>query len=435
MNSYDFVLNKDKLFNPLYYKIKNCNTRFIVNYGGAGSGKSVAQHQHELLLQLSTDCNYDTLFIRKESNDLEDSCYKLLTNLAKKYDCYDEFNWTFSNAKRQIKNKSTGHVMLFKGINDSEKLKSIVGIKRIIVEEANQLEFEDFLELNRRARGMEDIQIVFLLNPINVNHWIKTKIIEGIAYSKKLTVIHTTYKDNKFLTEDDREELENLKLVDENHYRIYCLGQWGIDDPEKLFAKDYKQDKHFGKTFNELYSRDHEIYLAWDFNIQNTCLAIQNIDGAINVLREYHIKGYDLQMLSELIKKDFPGHLYIVNGDASGRSGSALTTGNVSAYHMLRGYLNIGNYSFHVPNANPSHLNSRLLTNLIFKFSEVNICKDCVQLDNDLMSCEIDDRGSLDTYKKKHPDRSHWQDPLRYHFHFEHYSKIKMIGIKEYAEE
>ena len=38
----------------------------------------------------------------------------------------------------------------------------------------------------------------------------------------------STYKDNKFLTEDDKKALEDLKLTDEYVYNVYCLGQWGI---------------------------------------------------------------------------------------------------------------------------------------------------------------------------------------------------------------
>jgi phage terminase large subunit len=427
---YDFVTNRHKLFNPLFYKLKNSKTRIVTNYGGAGSGKSVAQHQLELLLQLSSDCDYDTLFVRKYATDIYDSCYTLLQNLAKKYGIYDEFDWVFSNSKRQITNKTTGQRILFKGLDDTEKIKSIAGIKRIVFEEASQGEFEDFLELNRRARGMEGIQIFLLFNPINVNHWIKTKIIDGEAFQDDLTVLHTTYKDNKFLTDQDRKQLELLETIDYNHYRIYCLGEWGIDDPEKLFAKDYDSAKHYGKSFRELYNSNLEVYLSYDFNITNTCLAIQINGEAINVLKEYHIKGYDLFMLCELLKKEFSGHRFIINGDASGKGGSALSRGNESGYEIIKSCMGVTWDSFFVPGVNPSHLNSRLLTNIIFKMYQINISNECVELHNDLISVEIDNNGSIDPYKKKHPERSHWLDPLRYHLNAHHSSKLKDLGLK-----
>ncbi len=432
---FDFVTNRHKLFNKLFYILRKVVTRFVINYGGAGSGKSVAQHQHELLLQLESTCDFDTLFIRKNASDIYDSCYKLLETLARRYNIYDEFEWVFSNQKRQITNKKTGHRILFKGVDDPEKLKSIQGIKRIIVEEASQLDFKDFLELNRRARGMEGIQIVLLFNPINVNHWIKVKLIDSAAYNKRMTVIKTTYKDNKFLTDADREELEALKDVDYNHYRIYCLGEWGIEDPDKLFAKNYSQAKHFGKSFESLYRPDLDIYLAWDFNIQNTCLAIQSdIDSStINVLREYHFKGVDIYNLCTIILKDFGHHHIIINGDASGNGRSALTSDNDTAYHILKSSLGLDWSQFRVPSVNPSHQNSRTLTNLVFKFCNVNISSECKQLDTDLISIEIDDKGSMEPYKKKNAERSHWADPLRYFIQAEYSHISKVLEIKKTA--
>lgn len=423
---YDFSTHKDKLFNSLFYKLKNCKSRIVVNYGGAGSGKSVAQHQLEHLLQLDSSCNFDTLFVRKNAADIYDSCFTLLKSLSNKYDTYEKFNWVYSNSKRQIENKETGHRILFKGMDDSEKLKSIVGIKRIVVEEASQLDFADFLELNRRARGFEDIQIFLLLNPININHWIKTKIIDHPAYRDDLTVFKTTYKDNKFLTDQDRKELERLKDIDENQYNIYALGEWGIDDPNKLFAKDYSPAKHFGKSFESLYQKDLEIFLAWDFNVDNTCYAIQNYGNTINVLKEYHIKGYDLQMLCKQIKKEFPNHEFIINGDASGNARSALTTGNATAYNLLHTYLGFSwDFQFKVPKANPSHLNSRFQTNVVLKFCDVNISSDCKELDMDLRAVEVDDNGSMNAYKTKHPERTHYLDCFRYHLNAHHKDKLR----------
>ena len=36
------------------------------------------------------------------------------------------------------------------------------------------------------------------------------------------------YKDNKFLNDDDKKALEDLKYTDEYTYNVYCLGQWGV---------------------------------------------------------------------------------------------------------------------------------------------------------------------------------------------------------------
>jgi phage terminase large subunit len=84
---------------------------------------------------------------------------------------------------------------------------------------------QDINQLKVRLRGGKSKkQMVLSFNPINIQHWIKRHFIDsGLA-----TVCFSTYKDNKFLTEDDRKALEDLRLVDEYTWRVYANGEWGI---------------------------------------------------------------------------------------------------------------------------------------------------------------------------------------------------------------
>ena len=93
------------------------------------------------------------------------------------------------------------------------------------MEEATECLESDINQLKVRLRGGKSKkQMVLSFNPINIQHWIKAHFIDsGLA-----TVCFSTYKDNKFLTDDDRKALEDLKRTDEYTYNVYCLGQWGI---------------------------------------------------------------------------------------------------------------------------------------------------------------------------------------------------------------
>jgi phage terminase large subunit len=93
------------------------------------------------------------------------------------------------------------------------------------VEEATECLEADINQLKVRLRGGKSKkQMVLSFNPINIQHWIKKHFIDsGLA-----TVCFSTYKDNKFLTDDDRKALEDLKYTDEYTYEVYCLGKWGI---------------------------------------------------------------------------------------------------------------------------------------------------------------------------------------------------------------
>lgn len=83
----------------------------------------------------------------------------------------------------------------------------------------------DINQLKVRLRGGDsDKQMVLSFNPVNANHWIKKHFIDsGLA-----TVCHSTYKDNKFLTDEDKRVLEDFKNTDPYYYDVYCLGLWGV---------------------------------------------------------------------------------------------------------------------------------------------------------------------------------------------------------------
>ena len=125
--------------------------------------------------------------------------------------------------------KLTGNEVAFAGLDDVEKIKSITfsngELTDIWVEEATECQESDINQLKVRLRGGKTKkQIVLSFNPINIQHWIKKHFIDsGLA-----TVCFSTYKDNKFLTDDDRKALEDLQFIDEYTYEVYCLGKWGI---------------------------------------------------------------------------------------------------------------------------------------------------------------------------------------------------------------
>jgi len=365
----DFKTHQDKLFTNVFKKIQKANTRIVVSYGGAGSSKSVSQHQLELINLLTAD--YDILFIRKYSTDIHDSCYTLLKKIAQDWGITHLFTWTFSNAKRQILNTRTGHRILFKGIDDAEKLKSIVGIKRIVFEEASQGIFPDFLELMRRMRGMPDIQLILILNPISENHWIKTKIIDSGAYEDVLTIIKSTYRDNQFLLPEDIKELERLKDIDENQYRIYVEAEWGIEDKSGKFCYAYSKQKHSVKTYLD---NSYPIWLSFDFNRDPiTCGIIQDYDNKIRVIEAIKLHDSNIYALCEFIRAKYPNALFMVTGDATGRNSSALVQDALNYYTVIQQELSLNDGQLVVPSINPKIIENKVLVNALLQNYPVEI--------------------------------------------------------------
>lgn len=409
----DFQTHKDKLFNKSFYEIRKAKTRYVVVYGSANSGKSVSAHQSELVNLLTAD--YDILFIRKFASDLKDSCYALLEQQAKRFGIYDLFSWRFSNALREIENRRTGHKILLKGIDDPDKLKSIVGIKRIVIEEADKLVFEDFLELDRRARGQEGIQIVVIYNPISEKHWIKTTLRNPAhVYFPDTTILRFNYQDNKFCTEADKKALENLKMISENHYRIYALGEDGIEDKQMKFAWAFDENNHtkYGVEFNP----DEILWLSFDFNVNPmTCGAFQYYDNTLRAIKCFKLENSNTWEMCARIKAEYPNCLYMVTGDASGENLNAAYRDEMHNYRIIQQELNLNTQQLQVPVKNPSIDTNQILVNAVLLNIPVEIDKDnCQPLIFDLNYVEVDHKKDIIKDRTTERKKSDFLDLFRY---------------------
>ncbi len=220
----------NKLFNPLIWKLQRAKTRYVVSYGGAGSSKSYSQTQYEIIKCLQK--TEKLLVIRKVNSTLKDSVISLFKAILNDWglqSLYDE------NKTDQVITFSNSSQILFKGLDDPEKIKSIAGITRVWVEEATELAQTDFQQLNLRLRGRNDLQLTLTFNPIDEEHWIKAFFFDNPATKEKTTIIKTTYLDNKFIDDTYKEVLESYKNIDENYYKIYALGEFGGITEGRIF--------------------------------------------------------------------------------------------------------------------------------------------------------------------------------------------------------
>lgn len=211
---------------PAFIPIFKDKSRYQVNWGGAGSGKShiVARKLLYRMLQES-DVKHNILIIRKVDRTIKKSVWTLMKNIISKWGLYSEFK--FNETDRTMIWKANGSQFMFSGLDDVEKLKSIEGVTSIWCEEATELLQEDFEQLDLRLRGEHGCikQIILTLNPISEQHWIKKIFfddpIDGVFTLK------TTYLDNAFIDDEYRMVMENKKKSNPRYYNIYALGNWG----------------------------------------------------------------------------------------------------------------------------------------------------------------------------------------------------------------
>lgn len=198
--------------------------RYLVLKGGGGSGKSVFAAQ-KIIDRVTGEPGHRYLVIRKVARTLRQSCW---TNLIERLErdfpgCEYKVNRT-----DMVISFQNGSEILFAGVDDVEKLKSIQSITGIWIEEASELEKGDFNQLDIRLRTTFPfyLQIILTFNPISITHWLKERFFD--KKDERARVDESTFRDNRFLPEENIRTMEGFKDTDPYYYQVYFLGQWGV---------------------------------------------------------------------------------------------------------------------------------------------------------------------------------------------------------------
>ena len=287
------ILSK-KYFNDwVFDDINDYEKRYNVYYGGGGSGKSYGAVQKVVLKALFN--RRRVLVIRKVGNTLRHSIYAVFKSILSKTGIgYKE------NKTDMTLSMFNGSVFLFKGLDDSEKIKSIADITDIVIEEASELTEDDFTQLDIRLRPLNEKhpQIFIMFNPVSKANWVYSYWF--LNTDKKAKIIQSSYRDNKFLNDDYRKMLEDLKNTNPAYYKIYCLGEFATLD-KLVFPIIHKQ------IINGERLRDLPLFAGMDFGYTNDPTAIiwgryDKVNKTIYVTGEYFKKGMLNDEIAETLK-------------------------------------------------------------------------------------------------------------------------------------
>ena len=210
------------LFNDAYFPyLFDYSHRYEVYYRGARSGKSVFITQ-KILCKACTS-KRKVLIIRKYATTLKDSVFQLFIDQLKKWKIYKFCKVNMSTYTITLPNES---VLLFKGLDDPEKIKSITDITDIWTEECSELSRDEFTQLDLRLRSQAgNLQIFVSFNPVSKQNFVYQKwFVNGTPANT--FILHTTYKDNKFLPKEYIEALLEKQKSNPTYYKIYALGEF-----------------------------------------------------------------------------------------------------------------------------------------------------------------------------------------------------------------
>lgn len=218
----------EKISNPHFLPLYENKSRYLILYGGAGSGKShfIAQKfLFRILLSFQRGYTEKFLFLRRVKRTCKHSVFSLFrryifqAGLSK----YCQINKTDMSFHFE-----NGSEVLCEGLDDPEKLKSIEGLTSVWAEEATELDHESNIQIDLRLRGniKAYFQICYSFNPITKLNWAYKEFFE--KEDDETTIDHSTYLNNQHLDKKYIEMLQNLEKRDEIFYNIYALGEWGV---------------------------------------------------------------------------------------------------------------------------------------------------------------------------------------------------------------
>lgn len=207
-----------------YYHCKNSTKRIQAHQGGTRSGKTYSiLHCLVELCWRNENAGLVISVVRRTLPALRGSSMRDFFEILEDSELYNEA----LHNKTERTYLLFGNLVEFLGTDEPQKVR---GRKRdvLFVNEANEIKLESWRQLVLRTGW----KIILDYNPSDEFHWIYDQVLTR----DDCDFFQTTYKDNPYLPAAQIEEIERLKEVDENYWRVFGLGQRG-QSRESVFTK------------------------------------------------------------------------------------------------------------------------------------------------------------------------------------------------------
>jgi phage terminase large subunit len=307
------------IFEKNYEALNDQGIRFVINEGGSRSSKTYSLCQLVIIYCLQNN-NKVVSVIRKTFPALRATVLRDFIEILKELNIYSVED---HNKSEHIYTFPNGSIVEFFSVDDEQKIR---GRKRDIAwcNEANELYFDDFTQLNMRTES----KLIFDYNPSESTSWLYE------LPQEESIMIKSTYKDNPFLPQSIRAQIEDLKRTDEALYQIYALGekaisksniysQWSFVAHRPARFVKYVYGLDFGynhpTALMRVYYCDNDIYVEpviYESYLTTTMLIEKlgslGIEQTVSILADYsrpeiiqemNIAGYDVINANKVVKK------------------------------------------------------------------------------------------------------------------------------------
>lgn len=277
--------------------------------GGYGSGKSY-DTAFKIILKLLEE-KRKALVVREVFDTIKESCYDLFVEILDDMNLLTEDPRVFRRKKNKVLALKSplrfkfpnGSQIIFKGMDKTEKVKSINGVSIVWLEECSEIKYEGYKELLGRIRT-PDVSMHFILtcNPVNRENWVyrhffvslddegqpKVIVDEKKFYELKCLVKrgvyyhHSTVDDNPWAPWQYIKRLDDLKNYDYSLYQVARFGMFGATGtrvlPQLKVANNAKQ---FKEAIAKLGNDAH--FFGFDFGFEESFNAVLSM--AVDIKR------------------------------------------------------------------------------------------------------------------------------------------------------
>jgi phage terminase large subunit len=287
-------INSTIIFKKNWSALQEKGVRFVINEGGSRSSKTYSLCQMVIVYCLQNP-NKVVSIIRKTFPALRATVMRDFLEILKDLDIYEKTN---HNMSENIYRFPNGSIVEFFSVDDEQKIR---GRKRDIAwcNEANELFYDDFTQLNMRT----ETKLIFDYNPSDSSSWLYE------LPKDESILIKSTYRDNPFLPETIKRQIEDLKRTDEALYQIYALGEKAISKsniysnwtfikhrPAKFTSYVYGLDFGYNHptALMRVYWRDNDIFIEpviYESYLTTSNLIekmkILNVEENVEILADY----------------------------------------------------------------------------------------------------------------------------------------------------
>jgi len=274
--------------NKVYEPLLRQDYRYGILLGGRAAGRSHFVSQYAIA-NLRDPQYFRCAVMRFIKRDVRNSIYKEIEDRMKEIGLEQHVKKNDQQLSIEYNNNIIkGFGFRKSSSSNTAKLKSIANYNCVIIEEADEVAEEDFMQLEdslRTKKGMQP-RIILNLNPPSKDHWIikrwfnlvEHKEIEGffipkLKKSAKDTIyIHSTYKNNKAnLDKKSIERYERYKETNPSHYYNMIEGLVTEGKRGRIF-RDWQPMTD--KEFEEL---PYPVFYGLDFGFTNDPTALIEI--------------------------------------------------------------------------------------------------------------------------------------------------------------